>query len=59
MLITDKITMEKLREVTYREGIKHLRISGAMTVAAGVTTVNEVMKVAPPTQGRCQQQRRE
>ena len=28
--------------------MKPLRISGAMKIAAGVTTVDEVMKVAPP-----------
>jgi general secretion pathway protein E len=32
--------------------VKPLRISGAMKVAAGVTTVDEVMKVAPPMQDR-------
>jgi len=51
-MITDKTDMDKLREVAYREGVKPLRISGAMKVAAGVTTVDEVMKVAPPMQDR-------
>jgi len=31
-----------------KEGMKPLRISGAMKVAAGVTTIDEVLKVAPP-----------
>jgi general secretion pathway protein E len=31
--------------------MKPLRISGAMKIAGGVTTVDEVMKVAPPTVG--------
>jgi general secretion pathway protein E len=44
--------MDKLRESAYREGVKPLRISGAMKVAAGLTTVDEVMKVAPPMQDR-------
>ena len=56
-LITDTTDMEKLREQAYREGVKPLRISGAMKVAAGVTTVDEVMKVAPPMQDRRHQQR--
>ena len=47
-MITNKTDMEKLREVSFREGTKPLRISGAMKVAAGLTTVDEVMKVAPP-----------
>jgi general secretion pathway protein E len=51
-LITDKTEMDKLRELAYREGVKPLRISGAMKVAAGITTVDEVMKVAPPMQDR-------
>ena len=51
-LITSTTDMDKLRETAYREGVKPLRISGAMKVAAGVTTVDEVMKVAPPMQDR-------
>jgi general secretion pathway protein E len=31
--------------------MKPLRISGAMKVAAGLTTVEEVLKVAPPQVG--------
>ncbi len=31
--------------------MKPLRISGAMKIAAGMTTIDEVMKVAPPPQG--------
>ena len=44
--------MDKLREQAYREGVKPLRISGALKVAAGITTVDEVMKVAPPMHDR-------
>ncbi len=51
-MINDKTDMDRLREVAYREGVKPLRISGAMKVASGVTTVDEVMKVAPPMQDR-------
>ena len=56
-MITDTTDMDKLRELAYREGVKPLRISGALKVAAGITTVNEVMKVAPPMQDRRQQPR--
>jgi len=38
----------KIREQAYREGMKPLRISGAMKVAAGYTTIEEVLKTAPP-----------
>lgn len=37
-----------LREHANREGMKPLRISGALKVAAGLTTLDEVLKVAPP-----------
>ncbi len=37
-----------LRDLAAREGTKPLRISGAMKVAAGQTTIEEVLKVAPP-----------
>ena len=51
-MINDKTDMDKLREQAYREGVKPLRISGALKVAAGITTVDEVMKVAPPMHDR-------
>jgi general secretion pathway protein E len=31
-----------------RDGMKPLRISGALKVAAGATTIDEVARVAPP-----------
>ena len=37
----------KIRELAYREGMRPLRVSGAVKVAAGLTTVGEVVKVAP------------
>jgi general secretion pathway protein E len=40
----------KIREQAYKDGMKSLRISGAMKVAAGLTTFEEVLKVAPPHQ---------
>jgi general secretion pathway protein E len=47
-LITAGADLGKLREQAYKEGMKPLRISGAMKVATGVTTLDEVLKVAPP-----------
>ena len=38
-----------IREQACREGMKPMRISGAMKAAAGVTTLDEVIKVAPPS----------
>ncbi|BBN87331.1 MULTISPECIES: GspE/PulE family protein [Azospira] len=47
-LVTTTTDVAKVREQAYREGMKPLRISGAMKVAAGLTTLEEVIKVAPP-----------
>ncbi len=47
-LITDKTDVAALREQASREGMKPLRISGALKVASGMTTPEEVIKVAPP-----------
>jgi len=43
--ITD---IPKLREQAFREGMRPLRISGALKVAQGQTSLEEVIKVAPP-----------
>jgi general secretion pathway protein E len=47
-LVTAAADVAKIREQAYKEGMKPLRISGAMKVATGVTTLEEVLKVAPP-----------
>ncbi|MEO8156474.1 MAG: GspE/PulE family protein [Betaproteobacteria bacterium] len=50
-LVTVGADFTQIRDQAYRDGMKPLRISGAMKVAAGVTTVDEVLKVAPPIGG--------
>ena len=50
-LITVDADFTLIRDQAYRDGMKPLRISGALKVAAGVTTVDEVLKVAPPLGG--------
>jgi general secretion pathway protein E len=47
-IVTATTDIARVREVAFREGMKPLRISGAMKVAAGTTTLEEVIKVAPP-----------
>ena len=47
-LITGEADLARIREIAYKEGMKPLRISGAMKVAIGLTTLDEVLKVAPP-----------
>ena len=37
-----------LREQALRDGMKPLRASGALKAATGITSVEEVLKVAPP-----------
>ena len=49
-LIGDNADIAKIRDLAYREGMKPLRISGAMKIAAGLTTLAEVFKVAPPSE---------
>ncbi len=46
-LITHDADDSKIREQAYKDGMKPLRVSGAMKVAAGVTTADEVVKAAP------------
>jgi len=43
----DKGDLPKLRKQAFREGMRSLRLSGAQKVAAGITTMNEVLRVAP------------
>jgi type IV pilus assembly protein PilB len=47
-LVNEKADLATLREQAFKDGMKALRISGAMKVGAGLTTVEEVLKVAPP-----------
>ena len=50
-LVSVHADLAKLREQATREGMMPLRISGARKVASGMTTIEEVLKVAPPVQG--------
>jgi general secretion pathway protein E len=47
-LLTEDTDVARLREQAMREGMQPLRISGARKVAAGLTTIEEILKVAPP-----------
>jgi general secretion pathway protein E len=48
--ITAHTDLAKLKEVALREGMQPLRIAGARKIGAGLTTIDEVLKVAPPVQ---------
>lgn len=45
--VTDGADIGKLRKMGMREGMKTLRLSGAQKIAAGHTTISEVIRVAP------------
>jgi len=47
-LVNARAEIAALREQAFKDGMKPLRISGAMKVGAGLTTIEEVLKVAPP-----------
>ena len=48
-LINASADIASIRDQGYKEGMKSLRISGAMKVAQGLTTFDEVLKVVPQT----------
>jgi general secretion pathway protein E len=48
--ITDQCELEQIRLVAYKDGMKSLRLSGAQKVAAGETTVEEILRVTPESQ---------
>src|SRR4051812_15490578 len=48
VLVSAHADISALREQAFKDGMKPLRISGAMKVGAGLTTIEEVLKVAPP-----------
>lgn len=50
-LISDQCDLLALRKQAMREGMRTLRLSGAQKVAQGLTTIEEVLRVAPPAEG--------
>lgn len=47
-LITPDTDLAVLRNLAYQEGMQPLLLNGAEKIATGLTTVEEVLKVAPP-----------
>ncbi len=47
-LVNAEPNLESLRGQAIRQGMHSLRLSGALKVAQGLTTIEEVLKVAPP-----------
>jgi general secretion pathway protein E len=46
--INDNFDLVKFRKAAIRQGMKPLNLAGAQKVARGLTTIEEVLKVAPP-----------
>ncbi len=46
-LVREDTDLKALRQSAMREGMRTLRLSGAQKVAGGLTTIEEVMRVAP------------
>jgi len=47
-LVVKDADINKIKWLARHEGMKPLRLSGAEKVAAGLTTVEEIIKIAPP-----------
>ncbi len=47
-LITDDFDLIKFRRLALKKGMQPLNLAGAQKVAKGMTTISEVLKVAPP-----------
>ena len=46
-LLVAEPDLARLTDAAYRSGMRPLRVSGAMKIAQGITTLEEVLKVAP------------
>lgn len=47
-MLNEKTELSVLRKQGMKEGMRTLRLSGAQKIAAGLTTIEEVLRVAPP-----------
>jgi len=49
-MVTETSNLDDIRKAGFAEGMRSLRLSGAQTVGAGLTTIAEVLRVAPVSQ---------
>ncbi len=49
-LIMADTDLVKLKNQAYRDGMRSLRLSGAQKIAAGLTTIEEILRVTPQSQ---------
>jgi general secretion pathway protein E len=47
--ITDRTEIETLRRAAMKDGMRTLRLSGALQIGRGLTTIDEVLRVVPTT----------
>ena len=48
LLVARGAELQELREQAARDGLRSLRVSGAEKVVLGLTTIDEVLRAAPP-----------
>jgi general secretion pathway protein E len=46
--LDERASIDNMRRQAMKEGMRSLRVSGAQKIAAGETTIEEVLRVAPP-----------
>ena len=46
-IVGDGANLTQIKQQAYREGLLPLRLAGAKRIAEGITTIEEVMRVAP------------
>jgi general secretion pathway protein E len=51
-LIGPDTDLQAVRHQAFKEGMRSLRLSGAQKVAAGLTTIEEVLRVTPQSEQR-------
>ncbi len=49
--LKDKKSLDELRKIAFKQGMRPMLLNGALKVAAGTTTYKEVLKVAPSPLG--------
>lgn len=48
--INAETDLSSMRKLAYKEGMRSLRVSGAQKIAAGLTTIEEVLRVTPSSE---------
>ena len=47
-VVSDDLDLVQFRRLAIKQGMRPLNLAGAQKVARGMTTIEEVLKVAPP-----------